>query len=50
MSKTSQAGAAQIVRIAGLGASTVLSDLAEATASKGGEETTQDWTVSSMSS
>lgn len=42
MSKTSQAGAAQIVRIAGLGASAVLSGLAEATANKGGEEMTQD--------
>lgn len=42
MSKTSQAGAAQIVRIIGLGASTVFSDLAEATANKGREEMTQD--------
>lgn len=42
MSKTSQAGAAQTVKIAGLGASAVLSGLAEATANKGGEEMTQD--------
>lgn len=37
MSKTIQAGAAPTVRITGLGVSTVLSDLAGTTASKGGE-------------